>query len=130
MVFREKIWQRQFPGESGQQIRDFASRIDDQNPIHHSDTFAKNVGLDMIVATGVRIMGFVSSTIGNELPGAMIRRIEDIKFPKPLYPGVPVVVRCSVVHFRYPIAKVKAEVIIGSGNVGECICTLAFLKRN
>lgn len=119
-------WEGQFEGQDDTDIRKFASQIMDLNPIHHDEEFAKTVvGLDAIVATGVRIMGFASSMVGNALPGGMIYKINEITFPKPLYAGVPVLVRCRIAHYRHPLVKVHVAVIIGDGNVGECTCTVA-----
>jgi acyl dehydratase len=113
-------WTAYFPGQSRADIREFADRIDDINPLHHDPIAAQEVGFQDILTTGVRIFGFVSAAIARELGRVIPTRIEVIDFVNPLYEGMPVTVYCEVVRYRHPIAKLNVFVTSGEQNITEC----------
>jgi acyl dehydratase len=121
---KNDFWRYYFPGERTEDIRDFAKLIGDFNPIHHDPEAAKKSGLAGIVVTGVRIFGFVSSTIGNWLPGVRAREVESIRFLNPLYADTPVTVECVVVQRRGPIIKLSVVVKTESKDIAGCLCTV------
>ena len=66
-------------------IKKFASASGDKNPIHLNETFAKNTIFKSRIAHGMLIASFISSVIGNKLPGnGTIYVSQDLKFKRPV----------------------------------------------
>ena len=104
-------------------IRKFATAIGDQNPLHHDETEAKKVGLRGIIAPGVMLTGFVSSTIAAEIPGVMVAEL-NMKFRKPLYAGSLLTVFCTVLQQRARLAKMGVTVRNGIDVMAHGSCML------
>lgn len=90
-------------------IPKFAKTIGDMNPLHHNTILAKKAGFEGIIAPGVIVMGFVSATIAEMIPMAIVRHLE-VDFLNPLYDGSIVQVVCTILKQKKSIAKVKVEV--------------------
>lgn len=125
----ECTWEKKFPAVTEDDIRAFSLAIGDHNPIHHDNEAARKIGLTGIVAPGVMIIGFASSTIAEKLPGAMVRRLS-MQFIKPLYAGVPLIVFCTIVK------KIGVSMIINvsikntsGGTLAEGECKAVFLPE-
>lgn len=99
-------WEKEFPLLKEAGIREFATRINDYNPIHHDNAAARAAGLQGIIATGVQMVGFISATIAEEVPGAMISHM-DLKFRRPLYAGSLPSVQCIVDTLRMGVAEIS-----------------------
>tara|TARA_B100000768_G_scaffold157753_1_gene155996 strand:- start:1950 stop:2366 length:417 start_codon:yes stop_codon:yes gene_type:complete len=79
-------------------IDDFASAISDYNPIHMSHAEAIKAGFKTRLLHGVGLMGLISSTVANKLPGAgsILLKI-DATYLNPAYLGSELVCTLSVV---------------------------------
>jgi|CXWL01.1.fsa_nt_gi acyl dehydratase len=104
-------------------ISRFARSIRDTNPIHHDTAVARDAGLRDIIAPGVMVMGFVSATLTEWIPGAMIMRT-GMKFVRPLYADTHVTVSCLIARKRGRIVEVSVGVKDVEGTVAQGLCTL------
>ncbi|MHB8710405.1 MAG: MaoC family dehydratase [Minisyncoccota bacterium] len=119
-------WVKEFTVGNEEEIRKFARRIGDINPLHYDAEVAKGlqpVRLDGIIAPGVMVVGFVSSTISENISRVMVTRME-IDFKNPLYAGSLAFVSCSVLRTRGPFADVDITVTNGSEVAAEGSCRL------
>ena len=88
-------WKRPFFTGDDTEIREFAERIGDTNPIHHDSEAARKAGLPGIIAPGVMIIGFVSALIAENIPGVMVLKME-MEFQKSVGAGTVILVSCSI----------------------------------
>ncbi len=116
-------WSKDFPVVENGGIRNFAQLIEDTNPIHSDHDEAKKIGLLGIIAPGVMIIGFASSTIADEVPGAKICRLE-MEFKSPLYAGSQPFVSCIVLNQKKRIAKIAIMIKNGCEIVAKGSCLL------
>lgn len=71
---------------SESRINNFASVIEDFNPIHLDDEFAKTTIFKKRLAHGMLVASLISSIIGNDFPGnGTIYLSQTIKFIAPVY---------------------------------------------
>lgn len=116
------VWEKEFPLLKEAAIREFATRISDHNPIHHDNAAARAAGLQGIIATAVQMIGFISAAIAEEVPGAIISRL-DLKFRRPLYAGALPSVQCVVGTLRTGVTEISINLCDRSQVLvhGHCI---------
>ncbi|MEG2908462.1 MAG: MaoC family dehydratase [Erysipelotrichaceae bacterium] len=67
-------------------VKDFAKISTDANPIHLDDKYAESSIFKKRVAHGMLIASFISSVIGNDLPGeGTIYLKQDLNFRRPVF---------------------------------------------
>jgi len=103
-------WVREFPRVIEEEIRQFALTIGDNNPIHHDSKAARDRGLRDVVAPGVMVVGYLSSTIADEIPGVLVTEINRLQFKNPLYAGVSPVVHCAREHSHGHFVRMRFEI--------------------
>jgi len=106
---RGTAWERVCSVKDEAVIKAFARFINDNNPIHHDHEAAVAAGFLGIIAPAVMLEGFISSAIGNRIPGAALRR-KELEFLWPLYAGTTPVVKCTIVKARGRIAHIEVQV--------------------
>jgi len=80
-----------------QDIELFGQATGDRNPVHFDEDFARKTVFRGRVAHGALVVGYVSSVIGNQLPGpGTIFGGAKIEFKAPLRLGDTVTVTCTV----------------------------------
>lgn len=119
-------WVKDFMQVEESEISGFAKRIDDTNPIHENDVSGKSVGLQGKIATFVRIMGYISSAIADEIPCVMAIQFKEVTMVNPLYEGSFPTVYCMVKKKIKDVAYVAVTVKNGFEEiaVGTCILKL------
>jgi acyl dehydratase len=125
-VVLQKKWKRNFFVTDDEQIRKFARGIEDANFLHHDTEAAKVLGFSGIIAPGVMIVGFVSSTIASEIPGVLVLQME-MSFGSPVYANSFVSVSCEVSRKRGRLAKVSILITSEQGDKvanGSCLLLL------
>jgi len=71
---------------TNQEIKSFTNISGDNNPIHLSDEFAKDSGLEGRVAHGLLSTSFFSAIFGTKLPGPGCLYVsQSLKFLRPVY---------------------------------------------
>jgi acyl dehydratase len=121
-------WSKDFCVGSDEEIRAFARLIGDTNPLHHNEEVAKQKGLLGIIAPGVMLLGFISATIAEKIPGALARKIE-LDFTNPAYGESFATVRCRMTNLRGPIAMLEVTVRNGCDILAAGIATLVLPKE-
>lgn len=112
-----------FAIEDDDRIRRFSKLIRDENPLHHDREAAMRAGLRGIVAPGIMVLGYVSSTVADWIPGVILVRL-NVKFMEPLYaPSCPAVI-CTVSRRRGRIMESSIAVRNGLEIIAEGACTL------
>lgn len=91
------------------EISQFAKTIGDVNPLHHDNARAREMGFEGIVAPGVMVMGFVSATIAEMIPMAIVRHLK-VKFLNPLYENSVVRVICVLLKRKESFATVEVKI--------------------
>lgn len=122
------IWKKDFiiyPGD----IQKSAKEIGDINPLHNNPVVAKEMGFEDIIAPGVMTIGFVSATIAEIIPMAIVLRLEEVDFLNPLYEGSVVQVVCTILKQKKQIVKVKAEVYSSSVAIMKGYCLLLIPQK-
>ena len=80
-----------------QDVELFGQATGDRNPVHFDEDFARKTVFRGRVAHGALVVGYVSSVIGNQLPGpGTIFGGASIAFKAPLRLGDTVTVTCTV----------------------------------
>lgn len=125
---KRDCWEKEFPRLGEDDIKRFATAIGDHNPIHHSLAGAVTQGLLGIVAPGVMLIGYASSTIAEEFPCVLIREIQ-LKFKKPLYAGALPVVFCAMSRKRGLLMDVHIDIRNGAEILAHGSCTLLLAEQ-
>ena len=108
------------PGDTAQESRTikaedivaFAETSGDHNPVHFDDSFAKRMGFNGRIAHGMLTAAFLSSVIGNSLPGpGTIYLGQAFRFTAPVYPGDTITARITVTSVREDKPILKLETI-------------------
>ena len=80
-------------------INDFAKATGDFNPIHLDQTYAEKTYFKGRIAHGVLSVGYISSVLGNLLPGpGGILLSQDVKFLAPVRIGDIITARAEVIE--------------------------------
>jgi len=103
------IWKETVLVGSNESIRQFAREIGDRNPLHHDKEAAIKVGFEDIASTGVRIIGYISSMIANEIPLVIVAEV-NVRFLRPVYAGMVVTTTCTIVSRKKRLAKASITV--------------------
>ncbi len=89
-------------------IRDFAEATGDFNPIHLDQTYAEKTYFRGRIAHGVLSVGYISSVLGNLLPGpGGILLSQDVKFLAPVRIGDVITARVEVIELIPEKNRVK-----------------------
>jgi 3-hydroxybutyryl-CoA dehydratase len=89
-------------------IKDFAEATGDFNPIHLDQTYAEKTYFKGRIAHGVLAVGYISSVLGNLLPGpGGILISQDVRFLSPVRIGDVVTARVEVVELIPEKNRVK-----------------------
>jgi acyl dehydratase len=79
----------------------FARLSGDDNPLHLDPVAARAAGFEGTIVHGALVMGLFSRLLGTRLPGpGTVYLGQEIRFMKPVYPGIPVVAHVEVVSVR------------------------------
>lgn len=97
-------------------IDQFAKLSGDYSPVHIDGLFAKERGYADRIAHGMLIGSFISSLIGNRLPGryGIIMSME-IEFKKPLIPPDTIQIEGKVAGISESVKQVLIKVTVSSG---------------
>jgi len=80
-------------------IKDFAEATGDFNPVHLDQTYAEKTYFQGRIAHGVLSVGYISSVLGNLLPGpGGILLSQDVKFLAPVRIGDVITARVVVIE--------------------------------
>jgi len=80
-------------------IKDFAEATGDFNPVHLDQTYAEKTYFKGRIAHGVLSVGYISSVLGNLLPGpGGILLSQDVKFLAPVRIGDVITARVVVIE--------------------------------
>jgi len=103
-------------------INDFAKATGDFNPIHLDQTYAEKTYFKGRIAHGVLSVGYISSVLGNLLPGpGGILLSQDAKFLAPVRIGDVITARAEVIElipeknrvkFKTTCTNQKGEVVV------------------
>ncbi len=89
-------------------IKDFAEATGDFNPIHLDQTYAEKTYFKGRIAHGVLSVGYISSVLGNLLPGpGGILLSQDVKFLAPVKIGDVITARVEVIELLPEKNRVK-----------------------
>lgn len=120
-------WKKDFFIASGE-IRPFAKKIGDDNPLHNDRQIAIDTGFDDVIAPGAMIDVFITKTVLKKFPVVLILHRE-IKFLKPLYEGSVVQVNCTTIKEKSAIKKIAIEIrTTSNGLVAKGSCLLSIPK--
>jgi acyl dehydratase len=120
-------WRKSFAVRDDETIRAFARSIKDENPVHQDHGAAQALGLSGIIAPGVMIIGFISSTIAEAMPGVLIMDL-NLKFRRPLYAQSFPTVQCTVTGCAKRLAILEIKVDDGTKTVVKGTCSLVLPK--
>ena len=103
-------------------INDFAKATGDFNPIHLDQTYAEKTYFKGRIAHGVLSVGYISSVLGNLLPGpGGILLSQDVKFLAPVRIGDVITAKAEVIElnpgknrvkFKTTCTNQKGEVVV------------------
>jgi 3-hydroxybutyryl-CoA dehydratase len=103
-------------------IHDFAKATGDFNPVHLDQTYAEKTYFEGRIAHGVLSVGYLSSVLGNLLPGpGGILLSQEVKFLAPVRIGDIITARVEVielipeknrVRFKTTCTNQKGEVVV------------------
>lgn len=69
-------------------VNEYANLVNDHNPIHLDESYAKSTPFKSRIAHGLLVSSFISSIIANDYPGkGSIYLSQNLKFIKPCYLG-------------------------------------------
>jgi len=99
-------FEREFPVDDGL-IEAFAAASGDRNPVHLDERYAASTAFGGRVAHGMLTAAFISSLLGNDLPGpGTIYLGQRLRFLSPVRPGDTV--RCAVEVTAYEPGRRRA----------------------
>ena len=103
-------------------VEAFARLSGDDNPIHLDDVAARAAGFDGPIVHGALVLGLVSRLLGTRVPGpGTIYLGQEVRFSRPVYPGVPVAAHVEVTAVRddKPVVTLRTwvEADTGSGPI-------------
>jgi 3-hydroxybutyryl-CoA dehydratase len=103
-------------------INDFAKATGDFNPIHLDQSYAEKTYFKGRIAHGVLSVGYISSVLGNLLPGpGGILLSQDVKFLAPVRIGDVITAKAEVIElnpgknrvkFKTTCTNQKSEVVV------------------
>lgn len=103
-------------------INDFAKATGDFNPIHLDQTYAEKTYFKGRIAHGVLSVGYISSVLGNLLPGpGGILLSQDVKFLAPVRIGDVITAKAEVIElipgknrvkFKTTCTNQKGELVV------------------
>ncbi|MGB7573122.1 MAG: MaoC family dehydratase [Thermodesulfobacteriota bacterium] len=103
-------------------INDFAKATGDFNPIHLDQTYAEKTYFKGRIAHGVLSIGYISSVLGNLLPGpGGILLSQDVRFLAPVRIGDVITAKAEVIElnpgknrvkFKTTCTNQKGEVVV------------------
>jgi 3-hydroxybutyryl-CoA dehydratase len=103
-------------------INDFAKATGDFNPIHLDQTYAEKTYFKGRIAHGVLSVGYISSVLGNLLPGpGGILLSQDVRFLAPVRIGDVITAKAEVIElnpgknrvkFKTTCTNQKGEVVV------------------
>jgi len=86
----------------------FAGIVGDFNPAHVNEEYAKGTFFKTRIAHGMLAAGFVSSTIGMQLPGpGTVYLSQDLKFLAPVHIGDTITARVEVTEIMVEKNRIK-----------------------
>ena len=89
-------------------IKDFAEATGDFNPVHLNQSYAEKTYFKGRIAHGVLSVGYISSVLGNLLPGpGGILLSQDVKFLAPVRIGDVITARVEVIEMIPEKNRVK-----------------------
>ena len=111
-------------------INDFAKATGDFNPIHLDQTYAEKTYFKGRIAHGVLSIGYISSVLGNLLPGpGGILLSQDVKFLAPVRIGDVITAKAEVIElnpgknrvkFKTTCTNQKGEVVVDGTALSLC----------
>ncbi len=82
-------------------IRRFADLVDDHNPIHLDDHFARKTRFGQKIAHGMLVASLISAAIGCQLPGpGTIYLNQTLQFLLPVYARDTITAKVTVIKIR------------------------------
>lgn len=115
MTFSElKIGQRASVSKTytAADITAFAGVSLDVNPVHMSDSYAKNTVFGKRIVHGILTSGLISAVLGNELPGpGTIYLGQELRFTAPVYLGDDITAQVEIIEIfeEKKIIKLKTD---------------------
>lgn len=98
---------------SEKMVNDFLCDIDDTNPLHVNEEFAKKQGYDNRVVYGMLTNAFLSKLVGVYLPGkyCLLQGVES-KFMRPVYIGDTLTVTGTVEELHASVRRMTVKALI------------------
>ena len=82
-------------------IHTFADLMDDHNPVHLDDEYARNTRFGRRIAHGMLSASLISAVLANQLPGeGTVYLSQTLQFVAPVFPGDTVTARVTVTKVR------------------------------
>lgn len=114
-------------------IKKFKSLTNDKNPIHVSKKIANKLGYKKPVVYGFLSASFLSSVIGNDVPGAESLWIDtNLKFENPVFEGDTIVIKSKILKISESSQLVLLESIAVNSNnqiIFKSISTIKASKK-
>ena len=98
------------------QLIRYAGASGDFNPIHTIPEYAREAGLDGVIAHGMLTAGLISAVIGEQLPGhGTVYLGQSLKFMAPVRPGDMVRAEVTVTGIDHAKRRVTLETLASVG---------------
>jgi 3-hydroxybutyryl-CoA dehydratase len=93
-------------------IHTFADLVDDHNPVHLDDEYARNTRFGRRIAHGMLSASLISAVLANQLPGeGTVYLSQTLQFVAPVFPGDTVTARVTVTKVREDKGIVTLETL-------------------
>jgi len=88
----------------------FAGITGDLNPAHIDEEYAKNTFFKTRIAHGILVAGFISTILGNKLPGpGTVYMNQELKFLAPVHIGDTIIAHAEVIEITPEKNRVKLK---------------------
>ncbi|KPL07236.1 hypothetical protein AMJ86_05110 [bacterium SM23_57] len=98
---------------TGEDIERFAEVVEDRNPVHLDDQYAKQTIFKKRIAHGMLGAGLISAVIGTKLPGpGTIYLSQTLKFTAPVYIGDHITAEVTVKNIRKDKGIISLDTVV------------------
>ena len=126
-------WRRKYDeimmGETASRIKtitekdvlDYAALIDDENPIHLDEEYAKTTQFGSRIAHGLHTASFITTLIATRLPGIEgVYVSQELKFKRPVYIGDTITIKAVVMEKQDEKRRITLQTTV-TNQKGELI---------
>ena len=107
---------------TAEMMNSFLSVVDDRNPLHNDEKFAKEQGYQNKVVYGMLTSSFISKLVGVHLPGkyCLLQGLE-VKYLRPVYVNDILTITGTVDELHESVKRMSVKVIITNQDMKKVV---------